>query len=208
MCLRICRASSTFFGTQIPNLLEVFQYLLTIFPIILSRFFATSLNHQWKYGFHSILSSIAYFFRLWSILCLYILQWNPWCWYILPLHFNFPSIYGLIAYIFPISWLDEPTTDLDLISIRLVVGYLYQWLEVAAFVINLWEHFCQKFISIQFMIRTAIEFHFLLMSVNKFVCLVDTYSIPIDTLPVLYYFSEPWVSWTIRKLNFSTNEPI
>ena len=46
------------------------------------------------------------------------------------------------------------------------------------------------------------------MSIKKWVSVVATYSISIDNLPWIYYFSDPWVPLTIRKLNFSSNESI
>ena len=49
----------TVFGTRIPNLWEVFQYLLSNFPMMLSYLFTTYLTHQCKACSLSILSLIS-----------------------------------------------------------------------------------------------------------------------------------------------------
>ena len=58
--LYICSASFTIFGTRIPNLWEVFQYLSATLPMMRSHLFATPLTHQQKIVLNSILIVIGY----------------------------------------------------------------------------------------------------------------------------------------------------
>ena len=58
-------------------------------------------------------------------------------------------------------------------------------MEVATFIINLSEHISRNLVSIQFMIGTIREFHFVILSVQKWVRVEVTYDFSVDTLPML-----------------------
>ena len=58
------------------------------------------------------------------------------------------------------------------------------------------------------MILTIIEFHSVILSVNKWFRVEVAYDFSVDSLPTIFYFSDLWNTWTVCKLNISANVAI